>query len=632
MCGICGIIDFNGKPVSEELLKKMTDELYHRGPDEDGYCISAQKQAGLGMRRLSIIDLAGGSQPIYNEDKTLAVVFNGEIYNFAELRERLSSRHRFYTNTDTETIVHLYEDYGLDCVNYISGMFAFALWDGKKSQLLLARDRLGKKPLCYTWQDGNFYFASELKSFLTVPGFKKEINRKAIHYYLTYQYIPAPMTVWRGVFRLPPASCLVLNKTGKTEIKKYWTLDMRNKTDLTYSESKERLRELLNEATKARMVADVPLGAFLSGGIDSSIIVGLMSELSARPVKTFAIGFEEKEFSELKYARVVAKHFKTEHKEFIVKPDYVDILPKIVRNYDQPYADSSALPSFFVSKMTGKYVKVALNGDGGDENFAGYLRYRAMKISQLAALPFGIIPRGFIKYLSGRISAANNSKFFRRAGRFAEALKNSPQRRNLIWHAYFTNERKDFIYSEEMKREFVSDDACSYLENKFLSAKAKDVIDRTLYTDLTAYLPECLLVKMDIATMSNSLEARSPFLDYRFVEFTASLPSAWKLKGLRSKHILKEAFRDFLPPEILNRGKQGFGIPLNEWFRGELKNYLRDVVLSPAALKRGYFNPDNLRSFIDDHIEGRANHGYRLWALLMLELWHRVFIDGDIAP
>jgi len=374
----------------------------------------------------------------------------------------------------------------------------------------------------------------------------------------------------------------------------------------------------------------VPLGAFLSGGIDSSIIVGLMSKLSSRPVKTFAIGFEEKEFSELKYARVVAKHFKTDHKEFVVKPDYVDILPKIVWHYDQPYADSSALPSFFVSKMTRKYVKVALNGDGGDENFAGYMRYRAMKISQMLALPLGIIPSGIARYLFKKKPVANAPRIIRRALRFTSALKSSPQRRNLIWHAYFNNEMKDFIYSEEMKKRFADDDAYSYLEDKFLSARASGTIDRTLYTDLTGYLPECLLVKMDVATMANSLEARAPFLDYRFIEFTASLPAEWKLKGLRSKHILKEAFRDFLPPEILNRGKQGFGIPLDEWFRGKLKNYLRDVVLSPVALKRGYFNPFNLRRFINDHVEGRANHGYRLWALLMLELWHRVFIDRDI--
>ncbi|MFH1958583.1 MAG: asparagine synthase (glutamine-hydrolyzing) [bacterium] len=630
MCGICGIINFNGKPVSAELLKKMADLLEHRGPDAEGYYIRAQ--VGMGMRRLSIIDLETGHQPIHNEDEKIWLVLNGEIYNFQELRTNLQSKgHKFYTKSDVETVVHLYEDYGVDCLKYINGMFAFALWDERRKLLFIARDRLGKKPLCYTWLDGSFYFASELKSFLTVPDFKREINRKAIHYYLTYQYIPSPMTVWQGVFRLPPASYLVLNENKRMRISRYWDIDMRAKTDLSFDESKERLRSVLEEATKLRMVADVPLGAFLSGGIDSSIVVGLMSKLSARPVKTFSIGFEEKEFSELKYARVVAKHFKTDHRELVVKPDYVDILPKIVWHYDQPYADSSALPSFFVSKMTRKYVKVALNGDGGDENFAGYMRYKAMKISQLAALPFGMIPSGIAGYLFEKSPGAKTSGFLRQALRFASALKNPPQRRNLIWHAYFTNEMKDLVYSEEMKREFASDDACSYLEDKFLSARAGGVIDRTLYTDLTAYLPECLLVKMDVATMANSLEARAPFLDYRFIEFTAALPAEWKLKGLRSKYILKESFRDFLPPEILNRGKQGFGIPLDEWFRGKLKNYIRDMVLSPAALKRGYFNSRNLRRFINDHVEGRANHGYRLWALLMLELWHRIFIDRDIV-
>ncbi|RLD16153.1 MAG: asparagine synthase (glutamine-hydrolyzing), partial [Caldiserica bacterium] len=543
-------------------------------------------------------------------------------------------RHRFYTKTDTEVVVHLYEECGIDCLKYLRGMFAFAIWDENKKQLFLARDRVGKKPLYYTWLNGNFYFSSEIKSFLVLPDFKKEINLKAIHYYLTYQYIPSPMTIWKGVYRLEPASYLILNKEGKIKIERYWNIDFRKKTDLSFEESKQRIRELLKEATKLRLIADVPLGAFLSGGHDSSIIVGLMSELSNKPVKTFSIGFKEEEFSELKYARIIAKRFHTDHHEFIVEPKYVNILSKIVWFYDQPYADSSALPSYYVAKMTRKYVKVALNGDGGDENFAGYLRYKALKISQFVSPVFKIIPEKFIEFFMKKIPMNESiyaKKSPRYVHRFIEPLKEKPARRNIVWHAYFTNKLKNYVYSGKMKSIFKGDDAYFYLENLFNHVPAIDLIDKALYTDILAYLPEDLLIKMDIATMANSLEARSPFLDQYLIEFTSTLPSKWKLKGITSKFILKETFKDYFPEEILHRRKQGFSIPLGKWFRGEWKGFLKEIILSEKALKRGYFDGNRLRQFVYDHIEGRADYGYCLWALLMLELWHRVFIDNEIV-
>lgn len=630
MCGICGVINLNNQKIDVQVLKRMNNVLAHRGPDDEGYHTS--NNVGLAMRRLSIIDLETGNQPIYNEDKSISVTCNGEIYNFLELRKDLEKKHKFNTKSDTEVILHLYEEYGTDCLKHLRGMYAISLWDEKNKILLLARDRIGKKPLYYTRINSSFYYSSEIKSFLEIPGFKKDINLKAIHYYLTYQYIPGPMTIWNGVYRLDPASYLVLKPNGEEKIAKYWNIDLRKKTSLSFEESKNELRRILTEATKLRLISDVPLGAFLSGGIDSSIVVGLMSRLSNKPVKTFSIGFEEKEFSELEYAREVAKRFKTEHNELIVKPNYIDILPKIVWHYDQPYADCSALPSYYVAMMTRKHVKVALNGDGGDENFAGYLRYKALKISNIISLPFKIIPDGIIRLFLNKINmneSVDAKRFTRYLHRFIRPLKHPPHRRNLIWHAFFTNELKSFVYSDDMNSRFKDDDSYSHLEDLFLSSPAKTIIDKTLYSDLTSYLPDDLLIKMDIASMANSLEARSPFLDQKFIEFTSTLPSEWKLKHLKSKYILKETFRDILPESIMKRGKQGFSIPVGKWFKKDLKDYFRDIVLSQKAMNRGYFNRKNINKLFNDHVEGRADYGYCLWALLMLELWHKVFIDSD---
>ena len=633
MCGICGIFNF-GKtnPVEEKQIRRMCKLIVHRGPDDEG--IFVDKNIGLGMRRLAIIDLQTGHQPIFNEDKTLCIVLNGEIYNFQEIRNNLEKKgHKFYTKTDVETVVHLYEEYQEKCVEYLRGMFAFAIWDKNKERLFLARDRIGKKPLFYTIQNGSLIFASEMKSILEILETTPEIDFESIDLYLTYQYIPGPRTIFKSIKRLQPAHIITCNKNGNIKIERYWNLDFTKKTNLCFEDASQKIREILTESTKLRLISDVPLGAFLSGGHDSTIIVGLMSQIQSKPVKTFSIGFEDQDFSELKYAKIVAERFNTEHNEFIVKPHFIDILPKIIWHYDQPFADTSALPSYYVANITKKYVTVALNGDGGDENFAGYLRYKALKGSKFFSWPFQILGKNFTEKFSKLIPYTETSKpksKFRYMYRLISALSEPPERRNVLWHCFFDNNTKYRIYSENMKSILIGKNAYEYLEQTFLNAPANDILDKAFYTDIMTYLPECLLVKMDIACMANSLEGRSPFLDHNLIEFTATLPSNWKMHFFTTKYILKETFKDLFPSEILNRGKQGFGIPVGKWFKEELKNYIKDILLEEPSLKRGYFDENQLKELIDEHITGKNDHGYKLWALLVLELWHRIFIDREI--
>ena len=633
MCGITGIFSYGktGGPVDQASLKAMCDSIVHRGPDDEGYF--TQDNAGLGMRRLSIIDLNTGHQPIHNEDKTLWVILNGEIYNFQELHAELEKRHKFYTKSDTEVIVHLYEEYGEKCVDHLRGMFAFAVWDVKEQKMFAAKDRLGKKPFYYTLRNGEFVFASEIKAILEHLKTTPEINYEAIDLFLTYQYIPSPQTIFKGIYSLLPAHTIACGKDGSIRLSKYWEIDYRKKTDMSFKEACAKTRELLEEATRLRMISDVPLGAFLSGGHDSSIVVGLMSGLSNKPVKTFSIGFEEDEFSELGYARMVADHFKTEHNEFILKANFIELLPKIVWHYGQPYADSSALPSYLVSRETRRHVTVALNGDGGDEAFGGYLRYKAMKGSMYFAFPFRLLGEKGTKLISSMVPHTETTEgrnMFRYISRLISGLSEPPARRNVYWNCFFTETAKQSLYSDKMKSG-IKGGAFDYLVRIFEEAKADNVMDRTYYTDVNAYLPEDLLVKMDIASMANSLETRSPFLDQKVMEFSASLPSSWKLHGLTTKYILKKTFKGFLPEKIINRGKMGFGIPVGKWFRTDWKDYFREIVLSEKAVKRGYFNRAALERIHEEHVSGKRDHGYRMWALMMLELWHRIYIDKDIG-
>jgi len=582
------------------------------------------------MRRLSIIDLATGHQPIASPDGRTHIVFNGEIYNFQELRSELEKDgYPFKTRSDTEVILALYMKFGAACVRRLRGMFAFAVWDQAKGRLFLARDRIGKKPLVYAEGPGFLAFASELRSLLVWPGVRREVDPVAVDLFLSLQYIPSPKTIYKHVRKLPPGHTLVW-ENGKASVERYWQLPL-GEPPVTrdLDEACAMIRDKLRECVKLRMISEVPLGAFLSGGVDSSIIVALMSELSDKPVKTFSIGFKEEAFSELPYAREVAEACGTDHQELIVTADMADVLPKLAWHYGEPYADASALPSYYVARETRRHVTVALNGDGGDENFAGYVRYFAMKAARLFDLAPGPVRAGlrnmaeFLPDKSAPVSFPWKLKRFLRSAVFTDLA-----RRHLKMVCFFSEEDKKGLYTPRMLAALGKEPAAErYLAAAFERGKGEDFVNRMLFADMTTYLPEDLMVKMDIATMANSLEGRSPFLDHEFMELVFNFPGDWKLKGLsRHKWILKRAFADKLPKAIQKRGKMGFGIPLGPWFRGQLKDYWREHVLSPEALARGYFEKAALQEIFDEHQSGRRDHGYRMWALLMLELWHRQYM------
>jgi asparagine synthase (glutamine-hydrolysing) len=527
MCGICGKLSFDAhKEIDSELIRRMNQVLYHRGPDDEGIYIKGQ--IGLGHRRLSIIDLSpAGHQPMTNEDETLWIVLNGEIYNFPELRSVLEEKgHIFRSRTDTEVILHLYEDKGTDCLSDLRGMYAFALWDARNRSLFLARDRLGKKPLFYYVNDKFFLFASEPKAMLQDSAVKAEPDPEALHHYLSYNYVPSPVSSFKGIRKLPPAHYMLL-KDGDLQIKQYWKLRYGKKISETRilkdDEVCEEIIERLKEAIKLRLVSDVPLGAFLSGGIDSSAIVALMSELSSAPVKTFSIGFEEKEYDELKYARIIAEKFNTDHHEFVVKPNAVEILPKLVWHYSEPFADSSAIPTFYVSELTRKYVTVALNGDAGDENFAGYERYLANQIAcRYERIPYHL-RKGLESVIQKIPYSVKPKSFLYKTKRFFDAVSEEPRRRYSRWMTHFNNQRKKELYTEEFQSQLGSIDSIDLLLGAYADSDARDFIDATLDADVNMYLPGDLLVKVDIASMAYSLEARSPLLDHLFMEFVFRL-------------------------------------------------------------------------------------------------------------
>jgi len=648
MCGICGKISLN-KAIDENLIRKMCGVLAHRGPDSEGVMVldsaasrlrsnnilrasetSREVKIGLGHRRLAIIDLTpAGHQPMSNEDGSIWIVLNGEIYNFIELKEALEKKgHKFKSRTDTEVVLHLYEEKGEECVKDLRGMFSFAIWEQKNERLFIARDRVGKKPLYYYHNNQALIFASEIKAILQDPEVLREVNRPSITDYLSYGYTPAPQTMFKNIMKLPPAHFMIYEK-GNIRIQKYWELDFSKKIKLSEEDYCRRTLELLEECVKIRLISDVPLGAFLSGGVDSSAVVYMMSKLSSTPVKTFSIGFDEEKYSELKYARIIAERFRTDHHEYVVKPNAIEILPKLVWHYNEPYADSSALPSYYVAKMTRDKVTVALNGDGGDENFAGYERYMAGKFAEFYRKIPEKVRSIFESSLVNKIpeSRARNN-FSSKFKRFILMAPRECSVRHYNWNSIFRDNEKEDLWSDEFREEIGAKKSFSYLEDIFSRSQTKDIVDSLLYADINSYLPEDLLVKMDIATMANSLEARSPFLDHKFMEFSASIPSHIKLKGMRLKYILKKALSNALPEKILNREKMGFGIPIHQWFRNELKGYSYEILLSDKAIKRGYFKKEAVKKLLDEHVAAKANNGARIWSLLFLELWHREFIDN----
>jgi len=641
MCGIVGIINNSGRPVKRDVLEKMNRAIVHRGPDDDGFYL--KDNVGLAMRRLAIIDLASGKQPIHNADKTKWIVFNGEIYNYRQLRDELERRgHRFYTNSDTETIIHLYDEFGPDCLKHLRGMFAFAIWDENNRELFIARDRVGKKPLLYSHrQNGDFIFGSEFLAMLSHPEISREPDPAAINAYVSYLAVPAPMTAFREIRKLEPGHWLRW-KNGKIETQRYWLPDFSAKIKISEQEAIEETTRILREATQLRMISEVPLGAFLSGGVDSSTVVALMAELSDAPVKTFSIGFQEQDFSELKYARRVAEHVGAEYHEFIVKPDALDVLPVLIDHYGEPYADSSAIPTYYVARETRKHVTVALNGDGGDESFAGYERYAAMQLAER----YGNLPAAVRKPLiEWPLSVLPTSQIrrsrLRDAKRFVQAASLKRTERYFRWVSAFDAESRKDLFTDSFLAELGSNGDANKAAMSIIGewfAKANNsaanngitgLLDTTLFVDQMTYLPNDLLVKVDIATMANSLEARSPFLDHKLIEFAASLPEELKLRGTGTKRLLKKVAERLVPRDVIYRKKMGFGVPIGHWLRGEMNAFLKEVLLSERSLTRGVIRPNTLKQLVARHTSGENDHSHRLWTLLMLELWFVRFIDQN---
>ena len=627
MCGIVGFANNNAKKADGETLSKMNQAILHRGPDEDGFYL--RENIGLAMRRLAIIDLAGGKQPIYNHDKTKCIVFNGEIYNFQELRKSLEAAgHRFYTNSDTEAIIHLYDQYGVDCVQHLRGMFAFAISDEVEKTLFIARDRVGKKPVLYSHQpNGDLIFGSEFRAILRHPDVSREVDFDAINDYLTYLCVPAPKTAFKQIRKLEPAHWLRW-KNGEIETKRYWLPDFATKISITEEEAIEETTRILRESVKMRMISEVPLGAFLSGGVDSSAVVALMAQESSQPVKTFSIGFEEDDFSELKHARRVAQHVGAEYNEFVVRPNALDILPMLVDHYGEPFADSSAIPTYYVSNETRKYVTVALNGDGGDESFAGYERYFAMNLAKKYRRIPRFIRKGIIE--SGVSLLPNPSKFrsrVRSLKRFVESASLSDSDRYLGWTSIISRNLKTDLTTDQFKSSLTDGNSDRLLEEWFEKGKDLGIVDSTMLTDQMTYLPNDLLVKVDIASMANSLEARSPLLDHKVIEFAASLPENIKIGRSETKSLLKKVAARLVPKDVIYRRKMGFGVPIGKWLKTDMKSFVADMLLSEKFAKRGYFDQAKVRDIIELHTSGKEDSPNQIWTLLMLEMWFQQFID-----
>jgi asparagine synthase (glutamine-hydrolysing) len=622
MCGIAGILSLTpGARVPREALDVMAAQLVHRGPDDAGQYVDPQGRCGFAFRRLSIIDVAGGHQPLCNEDRSVWVVFNGEIYNFPELRaELLYQGHRFATRTDTEVIVHLYEEHGEACFNELAGMFAIALWDERRGRLLLARDRFGKKPLTWAKHDGWLYFASEAKAILAVPGVPRAVDAQSLHRYLIFQYVPAPHSIYKGFQKLQPGHYLAVaaERPSPGRQRAYWRLDP-PPFDGSYRDAKARLGELLTAAVKKRLIADVPLGAFLSGGMDSSIIVALMRELGVSPLRTFSIGFADRRYDETHYARLVARQFQTEHHEHVVTPQAREILDTLAWHYDEPFADSSAIPTYYVSRWARELVTVALTGDAGDECFAGYDRYRAARLA--GWLEFFPAPLRRLVSYGARLLPANRPRTLtNRLRRFAGACAEAPAARYLAWVCVFSPAQLAAAYRPEFRAALHPDEPCLWF-SKLHDSAAGPPAERAIQADFLSYLPYDLLTKVDVASMASGLECRAPMLDHELVAFARSLPLAWRL-GRGGKRILKDWARDRLPPPVLRRPKMGFGVPVGEWFRHELQDLVRGRLLSEGSFCRQVFRPDVLTAWVESHVSGRANHEHQLWALLMLEMWH----------
>jgi len=621
MCGIVGIVGASDDLwIDESVIHGMCQTIVHRGPDDEGLFVKGG--AGLGMRRLSIIDLAGGHQPVFNEDRTAWVVFNGEIYNFRELRRELEARgHRFYTSSDTEVIVHLYEDFGADCVQKLRGMFAFALFDQRHRRLLLARDRLGKKPLHYAHSEGRLFFGSEIKAILAAASELAEINFPALSQYFYFGYIPEPATVFAGIRKLPPGHLLEFER-GAIRVRRYWDLPRYG----TYSprsemECLEELEERLAEAVRIRLIADVPLGALLSGGTDSSAVVALMARASSKPVKTFSIGFRHSDFNESGYARTVAERFGTEHHELMLEPDVADAIEKLTREMEEPFGDSSMLPTYFISCLARQHVTVALAGDGGDELFAGYDRYFIHQQREKFSKAPAWLGQLYRNHIYPRLPSSARGR------KLSYNISLSARERYLDMVSFLPGFERDIpLLSPDFRAMMPrTSDPAEFMFRHFDRAPADDMLSKILYVDTKTYLVEDILTKVDRMSMATSLEVRAPLLDHQFVEWVTALAPEWKLRGRQQKYLLRKlALRIGVPGEVLNRPKRGFAVPLVHWMRNEMKD-LVSILLEPRTLQRGYFDAVGVRHLLEEHNRGR-DQSEGIWRLLMFELWHRNFL------
>jgi asparagine synthase (glutamine-hydrolysing) len=615
MCGICGIYNFGTRaPAERAVLKRATDALAHRGPDDEGFYLEGE--VGLGNRRLSIIDLPGGHQPIANEDETIWITFNGEIYNYRELQaDLLGKGHRFRTSSDTEAIVHLYEQYGLEALERLRGMFAFALWDSRRRRLLLARDRLGIKPVCYRLQPGRLVFASESGALRELTEEPLEIEPQSVYDFFGFRYIPAPQTFYRGVMKLLPGHYLVADANG-AQARAYWDIPAGEEPPRPAPDAAEEVVEQLRESVRLRLIADVPLGVFLSGGTDSSAVAALMRELGAEPLRTFSVGFDEPGYSELPYARAVAERFGTQHQEITVRPeDLSRELPRLVAFRDEPLAEPTDVALYLLSRRAARSVKVVLAGEGGDELFAGYPKYAADSLVGLvSALPHPLTH-----------SLARWLPYRQRRGRLAlEALSiRDRAERYATWFASFSRPERESLFAPEFLAAIEPDHPAQVFATYLAKDPQRTPLKQMLYADLKVWLPDNLLLRGDLMTMAASIEERVPFLDHKLVEFAARLPTPLLTRGLRTKVLLKQAFRRFLPAEILDRRKVGFAVPVGEWFRKTLRPLVADLVLSPQARARGYFNAANMERFVREHFDGVRDRQKQLWALLNFELWCR---------
>ncbi len=621
MCGICGVVTFQPSiPVEMSILQRMNQSIHHRGPDDEGYY--QDPQASLAMRRLSIIDLHTGQQPMSNEAGDIWVVYNGEIYNFKEIRATLEHRgHVFETQTDTETIVHAYEQYGDACVQYFNGMFAIALWDARKRRLFLARDRLGIKPMYYWTDQRKLVFASELKGLIAHPDVPRKINLAGLDLFLTLEYIPAPHTIYEGIFKLLPGHTLVVEQ-GTVKVKEYWDVSYQPVSQ-SEPECIEILSSLINDAVRLRLISDVPLGAFLSGGIDSSTIVGFMSQNMSNSVETFSIGFDDATYNEVPHANRVANHFGTHHHVEVLKPDIVTLAEQLIPHHDEPFADTSIFPTYLVSKLASQSVKVVLSGDGGDELFAGYDTYLAEKVGRY----YGCLPRPLRQHVLPRFadwlpSQPAKKGLINKVKRMVEGAALDPSLQHTRWMMFLNPAEKASLYQSDLRTVINDDLATAYFARYFERASAFDKLAQQQYVDIKTYLADDILTKVDRMSMAVSIEARVPLLDYRIVEFAMNLRSDMKLNGTRTKAILRSAVKGLVPDFVLEKPKQGFSTPMKHWLRTSLKPMMLDLLSKDSLRSHGYFNQQVVSKWIQEHLGERANHSHRLWPLMVFAIWY----------